>query len=239
MGTGRFPSGILFRPAAPGTDNIVQDEEERASGQQHHADDKITHIFLDNGQRAKIVPRDDNRKRPAGTPEEVIEEETPVPHGTDPGNERGEGADERDKTGNEDCSTAVFFKEPVGTVNIFLFHQGREPFKEKMKSHIIPDPVIDRIAYDCPKDNGNKEPPDIEHPARRSGPPDKEQRISRQEREYDKTRFKKDNEEQDKVCPDTVFMDYGNHILVDMKKKGDQRIYHRFWKIMYSVSILT
>ena len=79
----------------------------------------------------------------------------------------------------------------------------------------------------------------VEILARRSGPPDKEQRISRQEREYDKTRFKKDNEEQDKVCPDTIFMDYGNHILVDMKKKGDQRIYHRFWKIMYSVSILT
>ena len=30
-----------------------------------------------------------------------------------------------------------------------------------------------------------------------------------------------------------------NHILVDMKKKGYQRINHKFWKIMGSVSILT
>ena len=100
-----------------------------------------------------------------------------------------------------------------------------------MNANVIPDPVIDGITDDGPKDNRNKEPSYIKHPAGCGCTTNKEQRISRQEREYNKTRFKKNDKEQDEVCPDTIFLDYRDHILVKMKENSYQRIYHGFWKL--------
>ena len=123
-----------------------------------------------------------------------------------------------------------FSKKNVGAIDVLFLYQGGEPFKKEMKADIIPDPVIDGISYDCSKNNRNEKRPDIEHAARCCSTANEEQRISREEREDDKTRFKEDDEEQDEVRPETVFLDHRGHVLIDMEENGYQRVDHVFRK---------
>ena len=105
------------------------------------------------------------------------------------------------------AGTAIFFVKPVRLINVFLFHKVRETFEKDVEPDVISDPVVHGIAEDRTKDNCNKQPLDIKNTTCRCSSRDEQDGVPRKEGHDDNPGFKKDDTEQDKICPHTVLVD--------------------------------
>lgn len=67
---------------------------------------------------------------------------TGVLHGANTSDERGKGANNGDKAGKKDGFAAVFFKELLSFVNVFLVDEGDVGVINDFLSEKMTDPVI-------------------------------------------------------------------------------------------------
>lgn len=93
----------------------------------------------------------------------------------------------------------------------------------------MPDPVIEGIAKDCGKDEGGEQNPYVENtrPGKCSG--NEEQSVTGEIGGHDKTGFAEQDDEQDNVRQEAVFLDNEREIGFEMEDniQGGERQGHR------------
>ncbi len=168
----------------------------------------------------------------------IVADEFSVCHTPDPGDEGGEGPYYRDKTGNDDGLTTVFFVKVVCPVQVFPVEKTHIPVMKNLRPHHFPDPVIDRIAQYGSHREQYEKPEHLEIAARGKGPRGKKKGIAGKERGNDKAGFTENDDKEYEVCPYPVASDQfaQMHIYMNDKIKDQFYKFHRRLFLPASVS---
>lgn len=80
-------------------------------GDNDNCEDDKGEVFLYQRNIAEIITGEGKRGYPDNTANDIIADKACVGHAPDAGHKRRKGPDDGDKTGDDDCLAAVFFKK--------------------------------------------------------------------------------------------------------------------------------
>lgn len=103
-------------------------------------------VLFDEWDITEKVTTQYKRDYPGNSSSHIKYDETQIGHASDTGHKRSKGADDRDKTSNNNCFSAVFFVETMGSFKILFIEKSWLLFGKRLRSHRMPYPVIHRIS---------------------------------------------------------------------------------------------
>ena len=114
-----------------------------AMGRMERKDDRQDHqgeVVLDERQVAEQVAGDGAEDHPGHAADDVVAHELAVAHGAQAGDERGEGADDRHESGEDDRLAAVLLVELVRVGQVLRLDQPEPLVGEESRPQEVPDP---------------------------------------------------------------------------------------------------
>jgi hypothetical protein len=184
---------------------------------QDDADDHQAQVLLDPGQIGEKITGQRQGHHPADGPEQVEKQKTRVVHRPDAGNERREGAQQGQKTGNHQRLAAVPFVEKPRLEQRVPVEKARILPLEDLRPDITPNLIIEHVAERRRRHQRDQENGDV-HPAHGGQPARHEQqRIPRQERRDDESRLTENDGEQNGVDPCAILLNKHGEMFVEMQ----------------------
>jgi hypothetical protein len=125
---------------------------------------------------------------------DVVDDELAVGHGADPGDERGEGTDDRDETGEEDGLATVLGVERLRPLQVLPL-QETDVVVDGARADAVADPVVDRVAQDGGESQKAEQHPGVERPGGGESALREQQRVAGQEGHEEHARLDEDDGE--------------------------------------------
>src|SRR5439155_17591337 len=171
-------------------------DADRNDGEDDHHDDNDVHVVTDvRDHSTQQVARPCHAGHPSYAAGHIVEEEPVIFHLTDARDDRREGPDDRDESGDDDRLRAVARIERPRPIDVAGVEQERLRPREEPRAEARPD----RVAHAVPGDRGDDEervdPPDVERARRGDDSRRDQERVAGQEEADEQTRLGKDDPE--------------------------------------------
>lgn len=144
-------------------------------------------ILLDPGRVAEEKAAPNEQRHPQQAAGQVKGEVDAVGHAPEAGDEWHEGPDDGNKSGQDDGGFAVALEKFVRPRDVMRFNEF--VVRSQLGADGPADPVVHIIAKDRRSQQDEPNPHDFQRTERCHGPGRKEERVAREERRDDETRF--------------------------------------------------
>ena len=134
----------IFPPASPEFVN------NRKDGQDDDGQDHQLEVLLDEGLVAEHEPRVGEEVDPDERPNDIVGDETGIGHSAYTRDKRHKCPNDRHKAREDDGTTAIFFEERVGAIEVFAAEENRVFALENRRPQLGADPIVQRVSnYGC------------------------------------------------------------------------------------------
>lgn len=127
-------------------------------GDDDNCEDNEGEVLLDHGNITEKITGEGERGYPDNTANDIIADKAYVGHAPDTGHKRRKSSDDGDKTGDNNCLTAVLFKKLMCPVQILFIEEPHVLLMKDLWPHEIAYPVVCGISQDSGNGEKNKKP---------------------------------------------------------------------------------
>lgn len=178
--------------------------------------DNDEEVVSDRRNVPEEITAENKKEDPGDSPDDIEGNETLVGHLSDAGDKGRKGPDDGNKPGKDDRFSAVFLVEAMGAVEMFPVQETGILPGEDLRAHGMAYPVVKGIPCDGRKAERSGQPTHIQGPDCDEGSRGKQEGISWKEGSDYKARFAEDDDEKDRIGPDSVGPDDPVEVLVEV-----------------------
>ena len=228
MGEGRGEGGFVTAPLSEFCSRRALPRVEPFDAHRHDRDQHDRHhhqleVISDERNVAEVIAAQQKHADPHGSADAVELPEADVAHAGDPGDKRGERADDGDEPGDHDRLSAVPLVKLVCSRQVFLVEQPRVFVMKDFRAEHVADPIVDGVAGDRRHDQERNRKGDAQMRALARGQhAEREQeRVARQNRRDHQACLTKDHDEHQQIEPRPERRRDRVEMLVEMQEEVD------------------